>query len=77
MLHHALIAQRLSQPFLQKFRVVVYRADNSDVTIEALGRNAQDAADRVHRNVRAYGYSDAICVEPAPEEPAPDRGTER
>lgn len=77
LLHQILIQQRLSQPFPQKHLVVVHRADNSDVTIEALGHNPQDAADRVHRNTRAYGYADAICVTPAPEESAPDRGDGR
>jgi len=77
MLHQILIAQRLSQPMPQKFSVLVERANNPSVIVQGYGRTPDDAAESIRRHAQKYGYYDAVCVSPAPGEPAPERETGR
>ncbi len=77
MLHQIMIAQHLEQPIPQKFPVLVERANNPPVIVQGYGHTPDDTAESIRRHVRKYGYCDAVCVSPAPEEPAPDRGAGR
>lgn len=72
------IQQHLSQPLSQQFPVLIERSVHGSTVVMGYGRTAQDAADSIRRNARAFGYYDLICTSPATdEEAAPDRGTGR
>jgi hypothetical protein len=60
----------------QQHQIVVERSFNHNSTVTAFGKTAQEAADKVFKAEREYGYWDATKTYPVTET-APDPGTGR